>query len=101
MLLYLGVNLAFFANNNIFFLSKLITFAAYSPREIQNFFTQTSPRYKLWLFSIVSKAEIYDIEYPQGTCSHATFVVKDFSSVFLSKYSRLVYVIYNILSDFR
>ena len=35
---------------------KLIIFEAWSLRELQNFFIQTSPRYKLCLFSTLSKS---------------------------------------------
>ena len=49
--------------------------------ELQNFFIQSSPKYKLRLSSIVSKANIVDTEYPQGTCS-PIFVVEDFSGLF-------------------
>ena len=42
---------------------------------------QSFPRYRVCLFSILPKAHIIDIEYPQGTCS-PNFFVKDFSAFF-------------------
>ena len=77
--MHLGVSLALFLN--IFFYSKLIRFVACSLKEVQNFSIQFSPRYKLCLFSILSKAHIVDIEYPQGICS-TNFVVEDFYGLF-------------------
>ena len=47
-----------------------------------SFFIQSSPRYKLCLFSILSNAHIVEIEYQEGKCS-SIFVVKDFSGLYL------------------
>ena len=74
--------LAFFVNCSIFFVfKKIVTFVAYSLKELQNLFIQSSPRYKVCLFSILSKAHIVDIEYSQESCL-PIFGVKDFSGLF-------------------
>ena len=70
-----------FSHGNIFFFLKIITFVAFSLRELQNFFTQFSPRYKLCLFSTLSKAHIVDIEYLPGICS-LIFIIEGFSGLF-------------------
>ena len=55
------------------------------------FFIQSFRQYKVWLFFILSNAQIIDIEYLQGVCS-PFFVVEEFSelfahpSIFLIKY---------------
>ena len=72
---------SFFVNGTIFFFTKLITFRAFSLKEVQNFFIYSSPRYKVWLFSILSKAHKVGIEHPQGICS-PIFVVEEFSGLF-------------------
>ena len=82
MLSPLGVILApFFVNGNIFF-SKLITFVTCSLRQLKNFFIQCSPRYILCLSSILSNAQMVDIEYLQGLYS-PIFIVEDFSELFV------------------
>ena len=48
----------------IFFFSKVIRFVACLTK-VQNFFIQSSPKYKVCLFSVLSKAHIFDTEYPQ------------------------------------
>ena len=48
----------------IFFFSKLIRFVACLTK-VQNFFIQSSPQYKVCLFSVLSKGHIFDTEYPQ------------------------------------
>ena len=73
----------------LFFLLSMVTFFLfkinYIFRELlkdsQNFFMQSSPRYQVCLFSVLSKARIVDIEYPQGMCSRI-FVVEEFSGLF-------------------
>ena len=50
---------------------------AFSLKEVQNSFIQSSPGYKECLFSILSKAYIVVLEYPQGICS-LIFVVEVF-----------------------
>ena len=52
-----------------------------SLKEVQNFFIQSFPQYKVCLFSIWSNPQIFDIEYPQGICS-PIFVAEDFSGLF-------------------
>ena len=44
-------------------------------------FSQSRPKYKVCLFSILSNAHIVDIEYPQGICL-PIFVAEDFSGLF-------------------
>ena len=108
MLLHPDAILAlFFVNDRIFFFSKLITFEACSLRVLQNFFIQSSRRYKLCLFSTLSNDHIVHIENLQGIFS-PIFVVEDFSFFwivcisiyFIIKDSRSVWVMYGILSDF-
>ena len=85
MLLCLGMILALLLLMVTFFfliyIQFEITFVACSLKEVQNFFIQSSPRYKVCLFSILSKPHIIDIEYPQGICS-PIFVVEEFSGLF-------------------
>ena len=53
------------------------------------FFMQSSPLYTSCLFSIPSNDHMIDTEFPQGMCS-ATFVVDDFSKLFLQLYILLI-----------
>ena len=55
--------------------------AACSYREIHNFFIQSSPQYKPYLFTVLSNACMVDIEYLQEICS-PIFVVEDYSGMF-------------------
>ena len=71
-----------FVNGIIFVFSELIVFFASSPKDSQNFFIQSSPLYKSFLFSIPSNVHVVDTEYPQGICS-PTIVGNDFSELFL------------------
>ena len=93
----------FFVNGNIFFFSKLINFVACSLGELQKNFIQSSPRYKLCLFSTISNAHIVDIEYLLGI-RLSIFLIEDFPGFFaypsfcLIKDSKSAY--YGILSDF-
>ena len=59
-----------------FSFSKLITFVVCSYKEVQNFFMQSSPRYKLCLYSTFSNAEIIRIGYLQRIC-FPIFVVEN------------------------
>ena len=72
-----------------FLISKLITFLACSLKEVQHFFIQSSPRYKVFLFSMLSKDYIVDIEYPQGICS-PIFVAEAFSRLFANPFILLI-----------
>ena len=63
------------------FFSKSINFATCYFREMRKCFIQSSTRYRLCLFSILSNAHIVDIEYPETICS-PIFVVEDFSGFF-------------------
>ena len=75
MPLHLGVILALFVNNSIFFFSKLIKFVAILgnyktilanlSKDSYNPLPPPTPQYKLYLFSILSKAHIVDVEYLQ------------------------------------
>ena len=74
ILLHLDVILVLFlVNNNILFFSNLIIFVACSFRELHKFFIQSSPGYKLCLFSY--------FVYSQGISS-LVFVVEYFSGLF-------------------
>ena len=57
-------------------------FAACSLMKVQNFFIESFPRYKVCLFSLLSKAHVVEVEYLQGICS-STFGVEDFSRLFV------------------
>ena len=82
ILLHLDVILVLFlVNNNILFFSNLIIFVACSFKELHKFFIQSSPGYKLCLFSALSKVHIVDIVYSQGISS-LVFVVEYFSGLF-------------------
>ena len=52
-----------------------------SLKEVQNVFIQSSPQYKVCLFSILSKVHIVDIEHLQGICL-PNFVAEDFYGLF-------------------
>ena len=76
---------------SFFFFLKLFIFIASSLKNSQNFFMQPLPLYTsyflyilhiLWLFSMLLKENIVDIEKPDGICLH-TFVVDEFSGLFL------------------
>ena len=56
-------------------------FFVYFLKEVQNFFRQYFPQYKVCLFSMWSNAQIVDREYPQGICSPIS-VVEKFSALF-------------------
>ena len=58
-----------------------MAFVSCSLKEVQNTFTQSFPRYKVYLYSMCSNAQIFDIEYPQGICS-LIFAVEEFSGLF-------------------
>ena len=90
---------SFFVNGNIFFLSKLVKSTVRSLREIQNIFMQSSPRYKLYVFFILSNAHIVDIEYPQGICS-PIYVAEDFSGLDLQLSIFYQTFIHGVLSEF-
>ena len=75
----------------IFFFLKLFIFIARSLKNSQNFFMQPFSLYTsyflyilriLWLFSMLLKENIVDIEKPDGICLH-TFAVDEFSGLFL------------------
>ena len=74
-------------------------------KDSQKIFVQTSPWYKVCLFSILLNAKIVGIEYPQGICS-SIFVVEEFSRSFAHPYTFLLKIqchyklMYGILSDF-
>ena len=69
-----------FVNGNIIFFSKSIVFFACSYEDSWNFFIHSCPRYKVCLFSILSKAHIVYLEYLQGIWS-SIFVVEEFSGL--------------------
>ena len=64
----------------MFFFTKGIIFFACSLTELQNFFIESFPHYKVYLFSMRPIAQIVHIEYSQGICS-TIFVVEDFSGL--------------------
>ena len=81
MLLHIDTILALFVEGRISFFSKLITFVACFLTEVQNFFLQSSPRYKSFLLSTLSKTHIVNIECLRVICS-PIFVVEGFSGLF-------------------
>ena len=66
---------------NIFFFSKWIIFFVSSLKELEKFFIQSFPQYKVYLFSIWTYPQIVDIKYPKGICSPIV-AVEDFSGLF-------------------
>ena len=62
---HVSVILALFLSMITFFFSKLIIFVACSLKEVQDFFIQSSPQFKVHLFSILPNVHIIDFEYPQ------------------------------------
>ena len=76
LILFLLTGTFFSFQNQLYFphihLKKYKTFS----NNIQSF-----PRYKVCLFSILSKAQVVDIKYPQGICS-PIFVVEECSGLF-------------------
>ena len=63
-------------------------------KELQNFFIQSSPRYKLYLFFILPNAHLFDIEYSQGILL-PIFDVEDFSGLFVQL---SIFLIKNLMS---
>ena len=76
-----------------FYISKLSIFVAFSLKDIQNFFMQSSSLFTPRFFSIPLHFHIVEIEYPQGL-SFPTFAANNFSellfhsSIILIKNSR-------------
>ena len=60
----------------------LLRFTSCSLKEVQTVFIQSSPRYKLCLFSMLSKANTVEIEYPQRIWS-LIFDVEEFCGLFV------------------
>ena len=71
-----------FANNLMFFFSKLIIFIAHSLKDSQNLFMQSLPLYISCLYLVALNDDIVDTEKSGGACSLA-FVVDEFSALFL------------------
>ena len=69
-----------FVNNNIFFFKINYIFKC-SLKELQTFFKQYFPQYKVCLFSIWSNTQIVGIEWTQGLYS-LDFAVESFSALF-------------------
>ena len=63
-------------------------------KELQNIFIQSSPRYKLYLFSILPNAHLFDIEYSQGILL-PIFDVEDSSGLFVQL---SIFLIKNLMS---
>ena len=80
ILLHLDIILILLFLTVISFSQSIIIFAC-SLKEVQNFFKQSFPQYKVSFSAMWLNPQIVDIEYPQGVC-YSMFVFEDFSGLF-------------------